>query len=238
MACTPNVVRLTGNGAGALGSPVPFNLNLPPYLGAASADMLALMRRPDGNAAPLLVLQHGVGSFGRELCISYELDPEKLVCRHDTPVQEPLVVGDLNGSVAGVPPDEVITSGGPDTMRIFGFAPVFPLDWSASTRPVPDGMETAALGDLDGDADLDVVVGQQINSLAARVDSIHYYRLNPSGSGGLESVGRPLPTTPGVDAVAVADVDGDACNDVDRRRHLREGDGAPRRRGARLRRRP
>ena len=124
------------------------------------------------------------------------------------------MVGDLNGSVAGVPPDEVITSGSSNTMRIFGFAPVFPLDWSASTRPVPDGMETAALGDLDGDADLDVVVGQQINSLEARVDSIHYYRLNPSGSGGLESIGRPLPTTPGVDAVAVADVDGDACNDV------------------------
>ena len=80
MACTPNVVRLTGNGAGALGSPVPFNLNLPPYLGAATPDMLTLMRRPDGNPAPLLVLQHGVGGFGRELCISYELDPEQLVC--------------------------------------------------------------------------------------------------------------------------------------------------------------
>ena len=96
------------------------------------------MRRPDGNPAPLLVLQHAVGSFGRELCISYELDPEQLVCRHDTPVQEPLVVGDLNGSVAGVPPDEVITSERRrTTMEIFGFAPVFPLDWTASTRPVP-----------------------------------------------------------------------------------------------------
>ena len=47
--------------------------------------MLALMRRPDGNPAPLLVLQHAVGSFGRELCISYELDPGRgLVC-DDTP---------------------------------------------------------------------------------------------------------------------------------------------------------
>ena len=147
------------------------------------------MRRPDGNPAPLLVLQHAVGSFGRELCISYELDPEKLVCRHDTPVQEPLVTGDLNGSVAGVPPDEIVTARGNTAMNIFGFAPVFPLDWSASTRPVPDGMESVALGDLDRDADLDVVVGQQINSLDARVNSIHYYRLNPSGSGGLESVG-------------------------------------------------
>ena len=81
VACTPNVVRLTGDGAGALGSPLPINMNLPPYLGSATPDMLTLMRRPDGNPAPLLVLQHGVGSFGRELCISYELDPEQLVCR-------------------------------------------------------------------------------------------------------------------------------------------------------------
>ena len=86
VACTPNVVRLTGDGAGALGSPQPINMDLPPYLGAATTDMLALMRRPDGNPAPLLVLQHGVGSFGRELCISYELDPEELVCaRHAGP---------------------------------------------------------------------------------------------------------------------------------------------------------
>ena len=82
--------------------------------------MLALMRRPDGNPVPLLVLQHAVGSFGRELCISYELDPGQLVC-HTTPVQGPLAVGDLNGTYAGVPPDELVTSAGGALMGIFGF---------------------------------------------------------------------------------------------------------------------
>ena len=76
VACTPNVVRLTGDGAGALGNPEPINLGVQQYLGSATLDMLTLMRRPDGNAVPLLVLQHAVGSFGRQLCISYELDPE------------------------------------------------------------------------------------------------------------------------------------------------------------------
>jgi Ca2+-binding RTX toxin-like protein len=214
VACTPYVVRLTGDGAGALGNPEPINLGVQQYLGPQTLDLLTLMRRPDANPAPLLVLQHAVGSFGRELCISYELDPGQLVC-NDTPVQGPLAVGDLNGSAAGVPPDEVLSSeGGGGKLAIFGFPPMFPLSWTESSRTVPGGVESIALGDVDTDDDLDVVVGQSINSAAARADSIHSFKLNPSGSGGLEQVPTTLPSTPGVDAVAVADVDGDACNDV------------------------
>ena len=78
VACTPYVVRLTGDGAGALGNPQAFNVGLPPYLGSATIDFLALVRRPDGNPAPLLAFQHGVGSFGRELCISYDPADETL----------------------------------------------------------------------------------------------------------------------------------------------------------------
>src|SRR3954465_6504110 len=57
VACTPNVVRLTGDGNGGLGTPEPFNLGLAPYLGADTVDLLALTHRPDGNAVPLLVFQ-------------------------------------------------------------------------------------------------------------------------------------------------------------------------------------
>src|SRR3954463_8534145 len=58
VACTPYVVRLTGNGTGALGNPEPFNVGIPSYLGTGTPDMLALARRPDGLPAPLLVFQH------------------------------------------------------------------------------------------------------------------------------------------------------------------------------------
>ena len=133
VACTPYVVRLTGDGAGALGNPEPINLGVQQYLGAATLDMLTLMRRPDGNPVPLLVFQHAVGSFGRELCISYELEPAQLVC-NSTPVQGPLAVGDLNGSAPGVPPDEIVTAVGGDQLGIFGFAPVFPLTWASRAR--------------------------------------------------------------------------------------------------------
>ncbi len=140
VACTPYVVRLTGDGSGALGNPEPINLGVAQYLGSGTLDLLALMRRPDGNPAPLLVFQRNPG-VGRHLCIGYNLDPgEDLVC-DDTPVQGPLAVGDLNGSAAGVPPDEVVTSEGGAVMGIFGFAPPVPpstpMTWGDSTRNVP-----------------------------------------------------------------------------------------------------
>jgi RTX calcium-binding nonapeptide repeat (4 copies)/FG-GAP-like repeat len=211
VACTPYVVRLTGDGMGALGSPVAFQLYLPPYLGSATIDFLALVRRPDGNPAPLLALQHAVGSFGRQLCFSYELDAEALVCS-PTPVQGPLAVGDLNGAFPGVPPDEIVTGVGTDTLGIFGFAPQLPTYLSNGVRTLPGpSVESAALGDLDRDGRLDVLVGQSVNSLSARADSIRYFLMGPSE---LAQVARTLPSTPGLDAVAIADVDGDGCNDV------------------------
>ena len=104
-------------------------------------------------------------------------------------------------------------------MGIFGFTSP-PLTWGDSTRSVPvtqpgqASVESAAIGDLDDDGDRDVLVGQPVNSLSPRVASIHYFLWDPVGSGGLEQVSHPLLSTPGVDAVAIADVDADGCNDV------------------------
>jgi Ca2+-binding RTX toxin-like protein len=210
VACTPYVVRLAGDGAGALGNPIAFQLYLPQYIGSATIDFLTLVRRQDGNPAPLLAFQHSVGSFGRQLCISYELDAEALVCS-PTPVQGPLAVGDINGAFPGVPPDEIVTGLGGDKLGIFGFAHAIPTYLSNSVRTVASGVESAAFGDLDGDGRLDVLVGQSINSANARVDSIHSFLM---GASELEQVARTLPSTPGLDAVAIADVDGDGRTDV------------------------
>jgi hypothetical protein len=139
-------VRLRGDGTGALTNPQAFNLGIPEY-NDPSGDMLALMRRRDGNPAPLLVLQHQ-GSI-RQLCISYELAGDKLVCE-TTPAARPLVVGDLNGSVPHVLPDELIAAEGGDKMGIFGFAPQLPLVWSESSRSVPGGIERRRQGQDPG----------------------------------------------------------------------------------------
>ena len=210
LTCSPYVVRLTGDGTGALGGAMAFQLYLPPYLGSATIDFLALVRRPDGNPAPLLALQHSVGSFGRQLCISYELDSEALVCS-PTPVEGPLAVGDLNGAFAGVPPDEIFTATRrrhAGHLRLRAAAPDVLREQRAD---VPGGLESAAVGDLDRDGRLDVLVGQLINSVDARVNSIHAFRM---GATELAQVAAPLPSIPGLDAVAIADVDGDGCTDV------------------------
>ena len=63
VTCSPYVVRLTGDGAGALGGAMAFQLYLPPYLGSATIDFIALVRRPDGNPAPAA----RASALGREL---------------------------------------------------------------------------------------------------------------------------------------------------------------------------
>jgi Ca2+-binding RTX toxin-like protein len=221
VACTPNVVRLTGDGTGALGNPEPFNLGVAQYLGSGTLDLLALVHRADGNPVPLLLFQGDAGSSGpRRLCLSYDLIPGGAAC-DSTSVQGPLAVGDLNGSAQGVPPDEIVTSEGGTKMGFLGFTNALPLMWGDSPRTVPGdpgdlssspgGVESAALGDLDNDGDLDILAGKPVNSAAARVQAMHYFIW---GATGLEQLARPLPSTPGLDAVAVADVNGDGCNDV------------------------
>ena len=135
-----------------------------------------------------------------------------------TPAGGPMVVADINGSVADVPPDEIVTGVAPEQAGRLRLRTATAADWgSPSTRDVPGdpggpaGFESATIGDLDNDGDRDVLVGQYVNSLSARVRSIHYFKMNAVA---LDQVATPLPSTPGLDAVAIADVDSDGCNDI------------------------
>ena len=128
-------------------------------------------------------------------------------------MQGPLAVGDLNGAFPGVPPDEIVTALGADKLGIFGFAHQIPTYFTNSVRTVrltgrpsqpPSATSTATVAWTCSSA-------SPSTAASARVDSIHYFLM---GATELAQVGRPLPSTPGLDAVAIADVDGDGCSDV------------------------
>ena len=209
VACSPYVVRLTGNGAGALTNPEPYNRNVAQYTGG-TPDVLALAHRPDDNPSPLLVFQRAV-IVGQQLCVTYDVaDNADPVCKTDVPVGGPMAVADLNGAFPGVPPDETVI-GATGGIGILGFAHQIPTYFAESSRPVPGGVESITIGDLDKNGLLDVLVGQFVNSVDDRVASIHFFKMAPPE---LQQVGTTLPSIPGLDAVAIADIDGDGCNDV------------------------
>ena len=212
VTCSPYVVRLTGDGTGALGGATAFQLYLPPYLGAATIDFLALVRRPNGNPAPLLALQHSVGSFGRQLCISYELDSEALICsRHAGPGPARRRRPRRGGGRRAARRDHDHPRRRPaGRLRLRPSDPDV-LHQQRAHRPGQSGVESAAVGDLNHDGRLDVLIGRFINSLSARVDSMHAFVM---GASELALLAAPLASIPGLDAVAIADVDGDGCNDV------------------------
>ncbi len=144
---------------------------------------------------------------------------------NETPVQGPLAVGDLNGTSAGVPPDEIVTSEGGALMGIFGFAPPVPpntpMTWSDSTRNVPGdppgapGLESAAHG-RPGQRLRPRCGGRpahQQPGMLGRTRSTTSSGTRPAAAAS-SRLPHALPSTPGVDAVAVDDVDADGCNDV------------------------
>ena len=109
VACTPKVVRLRATGRARWQRRRRSTSGWPRTL-VPRRRLLALMRRPVGGPAPLLAFQHAPGN-SRQLCISYDLDGEALVC-NVTPAGGPMVVADINGSLADVPPDEIVTGVG------------------------------------------------------------------------------------------------------------------------------
>ena len=214
VACAPYVVRLTGDGAGRWSTPRPSTWASSSTSGRP-LDMLALIRRPDGTSrsrAPARRRELRPGA-----CISYDLDGEQLVC-DTTPVQGPLAVGDLNGT-------------GPVCRPTRSSPAKAGTSWASSAsrrcRPClvrqhaqragrPRGLTRPRVGG-------DRRPRQRRRPRRARRQAGEQPErpgevdpLLPVGRPGLDQVAPTLPSTPGLDAVAIADVDGDGRNDVGR----------------------
>ena len=127
-----------------------------------------------------------------------------------TPVQGPLAVGDINGAFPGVPPDEIVTGvGAADTLGLrfrTSAADVLLKQCAHGAGRRVGGRRRPQPRRSPGRARRPVREQRE-----RRADSIHYFLM---GASELEQVARTLPSTPGLDAVAIADVDADGCSDV------------------------
>jgi hypothetical protein len=119
VACAPYVVRLTGDGTGALTSPEAIYLGLP-YLGSGTLDLLALMRRPDGNPAPCSCSKMGWTASDRSYASVTSSTPISS-CATPRPYRGRSPSETSTGLTRACRPDEVVVSKGGALMGVFGF---------------------------------------------------------------------------------------------------------------------
>ena len=140
------------------------------------------------------------------------------------------------GALPACRPTRSSPPAGADTMGIFGFAPVLPLDWSAAARGpcrTASSRPRSATSTTTATSTCSWASRQQPG---ARVDSIHYFRLGRRR--GLEQVATTAAVDAGPRRRGGRRRRRRRLQRRRRRRRLRERDGPPRRRRGRLRRRP
>ena len=138
VACTPYVVRLTGDGAGRAGQPgadQPRPAAVPRPRDPRPAHADAAPGRQSGAAARL-------PAWGGELrpssCASATSSiPSRTSCATTRRCRGRWPSATSTAACAGVPPDEVLTSEGGAMMGIFGFAPTCPAELVPETHAHP-----------------------------------------------------------------------------------------------------
>ncbi|HEY7376240.1 MAG TPA: VCBS repeat-containing protein, partial [Polyangia bacterium] len=218
VACPPDIGVMAGNGDGTFAAAQTYHLGVPFPTGAPTVELLRIARL--GPTVSGIVWQRGgPASNTWYLCTSVLFTSADTACAFDVPVFGALAVGRLNQ--AAFPDQDMFVATTPNnTIGLFANSGGALADVERSAGS--SAAESIAVGDLDGDGVPDVLMGHAVNSVADRVpDALTFHlwnsaELTTTNVYGIDPLAVPghLTSIAGLDAVGIADIDGDGHNDI------------------------
>ncbi len=139
--------------------------------------MLALMRRPTAIRPRCSCSSTQSAASAAELCISYDARRRAtLVCNAHAGRRARWPSATSTGPCAGVPPDEIVDRRGRRQARRLRLLAAAAWSSPRARAPCRAASSRRRSATSTATADIDVLVGQYVNSLNDRVASIHYFK--------------------------------------------------------------